>query len=255
MPSGTVRTPVVGGNWKMNTTRTEAHALLRDLRARLDGVVGAEVVVCPPAAWLGDAADLLAGSSLRVAAQNVYWEPKGAFTGEVSAPMLVGTATHVLVGHSERRHVFSETDEETNRKLRAVLEAGLHPILAVGELRAEAEGGQTEAVLRRQLSGAFANVAALPSDLIVAYEPVWAIGTGLAATAEDAQERCALVRRILAERFTVDAAGACRIQYGGSVNAQNAAGFAAGADIDGVLVGGASLDGAGFEAICRAFAA
>ena len=211
--------------------------------------------MCPPAAWLGDAADLLAGSSLRVGAQNVHWEPKGAFTGEVSAPMLAGVATHVIIGHSERRHVFGETDEATNRKLRAVLDAGLHPILAIGELREEAESGRTEAVLRRQITGAFAGFDALPGDLVVAYEPVWAIGTGLAATADDAQERCAMVRRILVDRFDAASAEACRIQYGGSVNAQNAAGFAAGADIDGVLVGGASLDAAAFEAICRAFAA
>jgi triosephosphate isomerase len=249
------RTPVIGGNWKMNTTRAEAQALLRDLRTRLDALGGVEVVVCPPAAWLGDAADLLAGSSLRVGAQNVYWEPKGAFTGEVSAPMLAGVATHVIIGHSERRHVFGESDQATNRKLRAVLDAGLHPILAIGELREEAEGGETEAVLRRQILGAFEGFEALPGDLVVAYEPVWAIGTGLAATAEDAQERCAMVRRILAARFDAPSADACRIQYGGSVNAQNAAGFAAGADIDGVLVGGASLDAAAFEAICRAFAA
>jgi len=249
------RTPVIGGNWKMNTTRVEAQALLRDLRMRLDGLAGAEVVICPPAAWLGDAADLLDGSSLRVAAQNVYWEPKGAFTGELSAPMLAGTATYVLIGHSERRHVFGETDEETNRKLRAVLDAGLHPVLAIGELREEAEGGRPEAVLRRQLAGAFEGFDTLPADLVVAYEPVWAIGTGLAATADDAQERCAMVRRILAERFDAASADACRIQYGGSVNATNAAGYAAGPDVDGVLVGGASLDGASFEAICRAFVA
>lgn len=249
------RIPVIGGNWKMNTTRAEAQALLRDLRGRLDGLAGAEVVICPPAAWLGDAADLLGGSSLRVGVQNVYWEQKGAFTGEVSAPMLAGTATHAIIGHSERRHVFGESDADTNRKLRAVLDAGLHPILAIGELREEAEGGRTEAVLRRQLTGAFEGFDALPADLVVAYEPVWAIGTGLAATADDAQERCAMVRAILGERFAAAAAAVCRIQYGGSVNAQNAAGFAAGADIDGVLVGGASLDGASFEAICRAFAA
>jgi triosephosphate isomerase len=255
MTSAGARTPVIGGNWKMNTTRLEARALLLDLRTRLNALGGVEVVVCPPAAWLGDAADLLAGSSLQVGAQNIYWEPKGAFTGEVSAPMLVGTATHVIIGHSERRHVFGETDEATNHKLRAVLQADLHPILAIGELREEAESGRTEEVLRRQIIGAFEGFGDLPGDLVVAYEPVWAIGTGVAATADDAQARCAMVRAILADRFDEVSAAACRIQYGGSVNAQNAAGFAAGPDIDGVLVGGASLDGASFEAICRAFVA
>ena len=239
----------------MHTTRVEAQALLRDLRARLDGLAGVEVIVCPPTSWLGDASDALAGSSLQVAAQHVHWKPEGAFTGEVSAPMLVGTASHVLIGHSERRHVFGESDEDTNRQLRAVLDAGLRPILAIGELREEAESGRTEVVLRRQITGAFEGFDALPEHLIVAYEPVWAIGTGLAATADDAQERCAMVRVLLAERFDRASAEGCRIQYGGSVKAQNAAGFAAGADIDGVLVGGASLDAAAFEAICRAFVA
>ena len=249
------RTPVIGGNWKMNTARSEAQDLLRDVRARLDGIAGAEVIVFPPAPWIADAADILCSSGIRVGVQNVYWEPKGAFTGEVSPVMIGATASDVLVGHSERRHVFGETDADTNRKLRAVLDAGLRPTLAIGELREEAEGRQTEAVLRRQLLGAFEGVESLPGNLIVAYEPVWAIGTGLAATADDAQERCAMVRRILAERFNHSSADACRIQYGGSVNAENAAGYAACPDVDGVLVGGASLSGASFEAICRAFVA
>ncbi|RLT41677.1 MAG: triose-phosphate isomerase [Chloroflexi bacterium] len=249
------RVPVIGGNWKMNTTRAEAQTLLHDLRARLDGLRGVEVIVSPPTAWLADACDILAGSALQVGAQNIHGESSGAFTGEVSAPMLVGTASHAIVGHSERRQLFGETDAETNGKLRAVLEAGLHPILAIGESREEAEGWHTEAVLRRQLTAAFEGFDSLPPNLVIAYEPVWAIGTGLAATTDDAQERCALVRTILCERFDAPSAEACRIQYGGSVTAQNAAGFAAAADIDGVLVGGASLDGASFEAICRAFVA
>ena len=248
------RLPIVGGNWKMNTTRAEARALLEGLRA-LDGLAGAEVVICPPAAWLGDAADLLAGTTLEVGAQNVYFEPKGAFTGEVSAPMLVGTASYVIVGHSERRHVFGETDAETNRKLHAVLDAGLKPILAIGELLEEADRGETETVLHRQLMGAFEDFEALPPSLVVAYEPVWAIGTGRAATPDDAQTRCAIVRGILVDRFDRASADACRIQYGGSVNAQNVEGLASQPDIDGALVGGASLDAAAFTAICRAVAA
>ena len=249
------RIPIVGGNWKMNTTRAEAQALLHELRERLAGLPRVEMVICPPAAWLGDAADILAGSGLQVGAQNVHWQPKGAYTGELGAPMLAGTVSHAIVGHSERRRLFGETDVQTNRKLVAVLEAGLRPILAIGERREEAEGGRTEAVLRRQLGGAFDGFETLPADVVVAYEPVWAIGTGVAATADDAQERCAMVRAILGERFGEASADACRIQYGGSVNEENAPVFAAGSDIDGVLVGGASLDGASFEAICRAFAA
>ncbi len=248
------RVPIVGGNWKMHTDRSDARSLLGQVRQRLDIVEDVEVVVCPPATWLGDAADLLAGSNLRVGAQNVHWEPQGAFTGEVSAPMLAGTASYVIVGHSERRHVFGETGEETNRKLRAVLEADLAPILAVGELLDEAEAGQTAEVLRRQLSEAFEGFERLDPRVVIAYEPVWAIGTGRAASAADAEERCALVRRILAERFSESAADACRIQYGGSVNAENVAGYAEQPNIDGVLVGGASLDADAFASICRTFA-
>ncbi|MEE8337666.1 MAG: triose-phosphate isomerase, partial [Dehalococcoidia bacterium] len=171
------RTPVVGGNWKLNTNRKEARALLTALRAGLDGLEGVEVVVCPPAPWLGDASDLLDGSSLFVGAQNVYSEPGGAFTGEQSAAMLAGTVSHVIVGHSERRHVFGESDEAVGEKLRSVLDAGLRPILAVGELQEEREADWTAAVLRRQLTAAFADLDGLPDGFVVAYEPVWAIGT------------------------------------------------------------------------------
>jgi triosephosphate isomerase len=247
------RLPVVGGNWKMHTTRSEARALLTALRADLDGLAGAQVVVFPPASWLGDAADALAGSSVEVGAQDVHWEANGAFTGAVSAPMLVGVARWVIVGHSERRHVFGETAEETNAKLHAILAAGLRPILAVGER--QEESGRTADVLHTQLTEGFRAIDRLPADLVIAYEPVWAIGTGLAATPEDAEARCALIRSMLAERFDATSADACRIQYGGSVNAQNIEGYAKQPDIDGALVGGASLDAAAFAAICRAVAA
>lgn len=247
------RLPVVGGNWKMHTTRGEARALLQALRGNLDGLAGVQVVICPPAPWLGDAADALGGSTLEVGAQDVHWEPQGAFTGAVSAPMLAGVVSWVIVGHSERRHVFRETAEETNAKLRAALAAGLHPILAVGER--QEESARTADVLRRQLDEGFRGIERLPAEVVIAYEPVWAIGTGLAATPEDAQARCALIRSMLAERFGSAAAEACRIQYGGSVNAQNIDGYARQADIDGALVGGASLDVAAFTAICRAVAA
>jgi triosephosphate isomerase (TIM) len=248
------RTPIVGGNWKMHTNRSEARALLGRLRQRLDVIEGVDVVICPPFPWLGDAADLVSGSHLHVGAQDVYWEPPGAFTGEVSATMLAGTAEYVIVGHSERRHLFGESDMDTNRKLRAALEAGLRPIFAIGELREEAEAGRTTEVLRRQVLAGFEGFASLDPSVVIAYEPVWAIGTGVAATPQDAQERCSLVRRILAERFDAESAAACRIQYGGSVNAENIAGFAAQPDIDGALVGGASLDADAFASICRAMA-
>ncbi len=249
------RTPIVGGNWKMHLDRGGARDLLRQLRGQLDGLEGVEVVIFPPTAWLGDAADALEGSTLRVGAQNAYWLPHGAYTGEVGAAMLVGTADYVLVGHSERRHVFGESDEDSGRKLDAVLGLALQPILAVGEQREEREGGRTAEVLRRQLDAAFADVDRLPEGFTIAYEPVWAIGTGLTATPEIAQATVAEIRRMVADRFGAVSAEACRIQYGGSVNADNVADLASQPDIDGALVGGASLDAEAFATICRAVAA
>lgn len=248
-----MRTPIVGGNWKMHTDRAAAGALLSALRANLDGLGGVEVVVCPPAAWLAVAADALHGSSLLLGAQQIHPSAEGAFTGEISAPMLAGMVDFVIVGHSERRHVFGESEEETAARLRAVLEAGLRPILAVGELLEERESGDTEVVLRRQLRSALEGVEDA-STLVVAYEPVWAIGTGLAATPETAQESCATVRGILAEILGDAAAERIRIQYGGSANAENIAGFVKQPDIDGALVGGASLDADTFAVICRTVA-
>ena len=248
------RVPIVGGNWKMHGTRAHAGELLHALRAALDGIGEVEVVICPPSPWLTDAADALAEGSLQVGAQNVYWEPEGAFTGEQSAAMLAGTVSHVLVGHSERRHVFGETDEQTLHKLRSVIEAGLTPILAVGELQEERESGATDAVLRRQLFGALEGLDGLPASAVIAYEPVWAIGTGLAATPEMAQEAAATVRALLTERFDETTAAGLRVQYGGSVNAENASELASQPDIDGALVGGASLKADEFASICGAFA-
>ncbi|PKN79005.1 MAG: triose-phosphate isomerase [Chloroflexi bacterium HGW-Chloroflexi-9] len=251
---GTRRLPVVGGNWKMNLDRNASRTLLMGLRQRLDGLDGVEVVVCPPVPWLSDAHDLLAGSTLHVGAQNTHWEPSGPYTGEVSAPMLRGVAEYVLVGHSERRWA-GETGAETNRKIRAALAAGLRPILAVGERLEESRAGRTENVLHLQVNQALRGFTAMPPEIILAYEPVWAIGTGEAATPEIAQARCVAVRGMLAERFGEAAAQAVRIQYGGSVTADNIAGYAAQPDIDGALVGGASLDADAFTAICRAVAA
>ena len=249
------RTPIVGGNWKMHLDRNGARELLRELREQLDGLEGVEVVIFPPAPWLGDAADALEGSTLHVGAQNAYWLPHGAYTGEVGAAMLVGTADYVLVGHSERRHVFGESDEDSGRKLDAVLGLALQPILAVGEQQEEREGGRTAEVLQRQLDAAFAGVDRLPEGFTIAYEPVWAIGTGLTATPEIAQATVAGIRRMVGERFGEASAEACRIQYGGSVNAENVADLASQPDIDGALVGGASLDASAFATICRAVAA
>lgn len=248
------RVPIVGGNWKMHGTRTHAGELLHALRAALDGITDVEIVICPPALWLTDAADALADGSLHVGAQNVHWEPEGAFTGEQSAAMLADTATHVIVGHSERRQVFGETDEQTNLKLRSVIEAGLTPILAVGESSEERSAGNTDAVLRRQLHAAFEGLRTLPIGTVIAYEPVWAIGTGLAATPGVAQEAAASIRALVGDRFSEATGSLIRIQYGGSVNAENASDLAAQLDIDGALVGGASLQPAEFASICGAFA-
>ena len=207
-----------------------------------------------PAPWLADAADVFSKGTLHVGAQNVHWKPEGAFTGEQSAAMLVGTASHVVIGHSERRHSFGETDEQTNLKLRSVIEAGLTPILAVGELQAEREAGETESTLHRQLLAAFEGLRTLPIGTVIAYEPVWAIGTGLAATPELAQQAAAAIRAMMAERFSEATGALIRIQYGGSVNGDNASDFADQADIDGALVGGASLKPDEFASICGAFA-
>ncbi len=248
------RIPVVGGNWKMHLTRPEARDLAAALRASLVDLAGLEVVLFPPSPWLADVHDALQGSALQVGAQNVYWEPKGAYTGEVAAPMLRGTASHVLVGHSERRIVFGETVWETANKMRAVCDAGLTPLLAVGEPQADLRAGRTNETLRRQVNEGLRGIAAMPPGLVIAYEPVWAIGTGEAATPEGAQERCAFIRSVIADRYGYEAARAIRIQYGGSVNPGNIAGFIEQPDIDGALVGGASLDAEAFAAICRACA-
>ena len=248
------RRPIVAGNWKMHLGRSAARELLTDLRGELDRLQGVDVVVCPPLPWLSDAADLLKGSTLRVGAQNVHWEPHGAFTGEVGAAMLAGMVDYVIIGHSERRHLFGESDQDTARKLDAVLGLDMKPILAVGELREEREAGRTPEVLRRQLLAAFEDIERLPEGFVIAYEPVWAIGTGLTATPETAQLACAGVRRIVAERFGEDTATVCRIQYGGSVSAENAESLTRQPDIDGLLVGGASLKADSFAAICRAVA-
>jgi triosephosphate isomerase len=216
----------------------------------LDGV---EVVICPPFTALAAAAERVRRSPIRIAAQNVHEQESGAFTGEVSIPMLVelGVAGAV-VGHSERRQLFCETDEALARKLPALLEAGLEPILCVGETEAERDADETEAVLRRQLEADLVDVAEGGlAEVVIAYEPIWAIGTGRTATPEQAQEACAFVRSVVDERDTA-AASAIRILYGGSVKPANAAELFASPDIDGGLVGGASLEPDDFLEICRA---
>ena len=228
---------LIAGNWKMYKGPAEAAEFCAVLRGRLAGLEGVDVAVCPPFVSLGAAVQALAGTEIAVAAQNVHWDAEGAFTGEVSAAMLLELGVYgAIVGHSERRQHFGETDETTARRAAAALEAGIWVIACVGETEAEREAGETKAVLRRQ-------VAALePHDrLVIAYEPVWAIGTGRTATPELAQEAHALIRSVLD----------VPILYGGSVKPENAADLLAQPDVDGALVGGASLDVESFAAICK----
>ena len=229
---------LIAGNWKMYKGPAEAAEFCAVLRGRLAGLEGVDVAVCPPFVSLGAAVQALAGTEIAVAAQNVHWDAEGAFTGEISAAMLLELGVYgAIVGHSERRQHFGETDETTARRAAAALEAGIWVIACVGETEAEREAGEKEAVLRRQVS------ALEPHDrLVIAYEPVWAIGTGRTATPELAQEAHAVIRSVLD----------VPILYGGSVKPENAADLLAQPDVDGALVGGASLEVESFAAICEA---
>jgi triosephosphate isomerase len=245
------RSPIVAGNWKMNTTLEEAVELAGALRETIEGLAGVESVVCPPLVWLDKVGERLRGSSIGVGAQNTHWEPKGAYTGEVSPVMLSALCRYVIVGHSERRQHFGESDEIVNRKVRAVIAHGMVPIVCVGETLAEHEAGRTFEVVSRQTRAALADVP--PTEgLVLAYEPVWAIGTGRAATAEGAAATIGDVRRVVGELWGAEAAAGLRIQYGGSVTPANAAELFAQPEIDGALVGGASLRASDFAAIVRA---
>jgi triosephosphate isomerase len=245
------RTPVIVGNWKMHGSLREITALVNGIRRGCDDLDGMEAGVCPPFPYLADVRDLLEGSPVRLGAQNCHAESKGAFTGEVSAPMLRDLdCSYVILGHSERRHGLNETDALINRKIKTALAAGLTPILCIGELLAEREAGQTLAVVERQLKGSLAGMA--PDDvarLIIAYEPVWAIGTGKTATPAQAQEVHAAARRILEGLAGRPVAQGLRIQYGGSVKPDNVDELMSQPDLDGALVGGASLDAESFNRI------
>jgi triosephosphate isomerase len=246
--------PFVAANWKMNKTNAEAEAFCRDFAAR-DLPAAVDVVICAPHTALRTVAEAVSGSAIRVAAQNMHEEQAGAFTGEVSAPMLLelGVAA-VVLGHSERRALFGESDAALAKKVPAALAAGLLPILCVGETEEEREQGETERKLRHQVQ---ADLAAVPAEqlaeVVIAYEPIWAIGTGKTATPEQAQDAIAFVRALVRDRDE-GVARRVRILYGGSVNAANAAELLALPDVDGALVGGASLDPGDFAAIVSAAA-
>ncbi len=251
-----MRIPIVAGNWKMNKTPAEADELARALIAELRETAEVERVLCPPFVALGAVAPLLAGTGIGLGAQNLHWEASGAYTGEVSAPMLAGLCQYVIVGHSERRQLFGETDEGVNRKTGAALAHGLTPIVCVGENLAENEAGLTGDVVGRHVRGAYAGLTVEQAlKTVIAYEPVWAIGTGRAATPEGANAVIAgIIRPTLAGLFDGPTAQAVRVQYGGSVTGANARELMAQPDIDGALVGGASLKPADFGAIVRAAA-
>ncbi len=248
-----MRTPFIAGNWKMFKTIEEAVALVRELRTALDGLEGCDVAVCPPFTALAAVKEALVGSTIGLGAQNVHWEKQGAFTGEVSPLMLQGLCAYVIIGHSERRQHFGETDEMVNKKLRAALAHGLKPILCVGESLEQNRAGETEAFVGGQVRADLAGISAEQVRLItIAYEPIWAIGTGLAATGDDANRIIGgTVRGTLAALYGDAVAQAIRIQYGGSVKPDNIAEFMVQPEIDGALVGGASLKAADFVAIVR----
>jgi triosephosphate isomerase len=234
---------LIAGNWKMNLDRAAAVALAAAIAERSKSIAAADLVIFPPSVYIDAVRAVLAGSSVAYGAQNMYHEPNGAFTGELSAAMLADLGCrYVILGHSERRHILGETDEAVNKKTRSALAAGLVPIVCVGELLAEREAGQTAAVIRRQVEGSLAGLSAAEvAGLVIAYEPVWAIGTGRVATPEQAEEVHKDLRTILSDRYNRATAEAVRILYGGSVKASNAAELLAQGDVDGALVGGASL--------------
>jgi len=248
------RTSLVAGNWKMNKTVAEARELVAAMSSKLGEIANVEKVVCPPFLAIPALASLLEGSGIGLGAQNLHWEEKGAFTGEVSPGMVKEFCQYVIIGHSERRAYFGETDESVNRKLHAAMKSGLIPIVCVGETLQQYESGTTAEVVRRQISVGLAGVdSAAAAKIVVAYEPVWAIGTGKASSAENANSvHKDVIRPALTELFGAENAQAIRILYGGSVTAANAAEYFTYPDIDGALVGGASLKPDEFVAIAKA---
>ena len=243
-----MRIPFIAGNWKMNTTATEAEKLVIEMLDKLDRIEGVEKVLCPPFVSLVAVNMMLQGSSIKLGAQNMYFETEGAYTGEISPVMLSELCEFVILGHSERRWYFGETDEIVNKKVKAALANRLKPILCVGERLAENEAGKTEKVVNRQVTAALHGIEPV-SNLVIAYEPVWAIGTGKAASGEQAAATIQFIRDILAKLWNKSIAQDLRILYGGSVTSANIAEFISCPEIDGALVGGASLKAEEFVSI------
>jgi triosephosphate isomerase len=243
-----MRIPFIAGNWKMNTTTTEAEQLVLETIEKIDGIEGVEKVLCPPFVSLVAINMMLQNSSLKIGAQNMHFETEGAYTGEISPLMLRELCEFVILGHSERRWYFGETDEIVNKKVKAALANALQPILCVGERLAENEAGKTEEVVNRQVTAALSGIEPV-YNLVIAYEPVWAIGTGKAATEEQAAATIQFIRDVLAKIWNKSIAQDLRILYGGSVTGANIADFISHPEIDGALVGGASLKAEEFASI------
>ena len=247
-----MRKKIVAGNWKMNKTASEAAALIDGIKQEVAGITQVDVVVCPPFTDLKAAAAACAGSNVKLGAQNVHWEASGAYTGEISAAMLKDLGVeYVIIGHSERRQYFGETDATVNARTKAALAAGLIPIVCVGETLAERDAGNMEAVVVRQTKAGLDGLGGDLAKVVIAYEPVWAIGTGRTATPAQAQEVHALIRRTLKDLADDHVAQSVRIQYGGSVKPSNAKELFHQPDIDGGLIGGASLEAGSFMDIVR----
>jgi triosephosphate isomerase len=247
------RKKIIAANWKMYKTPAESRQFMEEFVPLVAGHTRDEIVICPPFLDVAAVVEKAAGTSIEVGAQNLYWEKEGAFTAEISAAMVLGAGCKwVILGHSERRQYFGETDDTVNRRLKVALEAGLAPIVCVGEVKEEREAGITEDVLRRQCTRAFAGISARKAaKMAVAYEPVWAIGTGLTATPEMAVEAHVLIRQEAANVFGDDFAKHLRILYGGSVKPENAHALLSQTEIDGALVGGASLKADSFSKIVK----
>ncbi|MFC4303951.1 triose-phosphate isomerase [Cohnella boryungensis] len=244
------RTPIIAGNWKMFKTAGEAASFVAEVKGKAE-VAGVESVICAPFTALPALVEAVKGTSIKVGAQNLHFEDNGAYTGEISGVMLKDLGVdYVIIGHSERRQYFAETDEIVNKKAHAAFRHGLVPIVCVGEKLEEREAGQTKEVVRVQTEGGLANLSAeQAAETVIAYEPIWAIGTGKSSTSEDANEVIAYIRGVVAAQFGAEVAGKVRIQYGGSVKPNTVAEYMGQSDIDGALVGGASLEPASYVAL------
>jgi len=244
------RMPLIAGNWKMNTTVKEAVDLVKKMQGRLNRIQDIEKVICPPFVSLASIHAILKGDGIQLGAQNVFYEEKGAYTGEISPAMLTDYCEYVIIGHSERRQILGETDEIINKKIRAAIDVGLRPILCIGETADENEAGKTQDILGSQIFACSDKLYFL-SGMVIAYEPIWAIGTGKSATGNDANKTIKFIREFITRVHGNDIADNTRILYGGSVNATNISEFMSQPEIDGALVGGASLQADDFVSIVK----